>query len=385
MKNSVQNQKKELDLIDLLKVLLSKLKLIICIALIAAFVGSALGAVITLIGKRDFGTQVEFYISSGDPDSQILHLLSSERFAEKLLLDENGLPANMTGEDYDAALKAKQEADAAAEVLVEAKKAAKEAPRELAVAQKTYEEKSKAYDDVYNILSVYQSAGDKVVETNPEEHFAKMKRYEALAETAKAEKEAAEKAYYEASQKSLAANHTLEAAKEAVTKTKKISDDLAEKILEVWRDQDGIREKISTINESVEYKYIGVDQSNKNTTEKSANQFLVASIAVPADEELAKMLLDSLCEKLPAYVEESTDSINSDEEPDCILLSTAAKIENLAKNSLVKEIIKYAAISTIAALAVTCIVVLCFGVKESDKEEYIEEYAENGDIDAPLV
>ncbi len=383
MKNSVQNQENELDLIDLLKILFSKIKIIICIALIAAFVGGALGAVITLLGKRDFGTQVEFYISSGDPGSQVLHLLASERFAEKLLLDENGLPANMPGEAYNAALKAKQEADAAAEALIEAKKAAKEAPKELAVAQKTYEEKARAYDDLYNLLSVYQSAGDKVAE-NPE-HAEKTKKYEVLAEAAKVEKETAEKAYYAASQKSLAATHTLEKAKENVTKTKQEYEDLAESILEEWRSQGDNKKKISKINESVQYKYIDVESSDKSSGEKSARQFLVASISVSKDEALAKTLLDNLCEKLPAYVEENTDTSDSDLEANCILISTAAEIEDLAKDSLLKEVIKYAAIATIGALAITCIVVLCVGVKAKNEDEDLGEYAENGDINAPLV
>ena len=99
MKNSVQNQKKELDLIDLLKVLLSKLKLIICIALIAAFVGSALGAVITLIGKRDFGTQVEFYISSGDPDSHDLQDFA--RSASRSILKKEIIENNIYGVDIE--------------------------------------------------------------------------------------------------------------------------------------------------------------------------------------------------------------------------------------------------------------------------------------------
>lgn len=383
MKNSVQNQKKELDLIDLLKVLLSKIKLIVCIALIAAFVGGALGAIITLLGKRDFGAQVEFYISSGDPDSRVLHLLASERFAEKLLLDENGLPSNTSGEKYDAALQAKIAADAAAEALIEAKKAAKEAPRELAVVQKTYEEKQRAYDDLYNLLSVYQSAGDKVAE-NPD-HVEKVKKYESLTEIAKAEKEAAERAYYTASQKSLSANHALEEAKENITKTKKEYEDLAEGILEVWRAQDDNKKKISQINESIEYKYIDLEQSDKNSSDKSARQFLVASISVPKDEELAKKLLDNLCEKLPTFVEENTNNTDSYEEPECILISTAAEVENLAKNSLLKEVIKYAAISTIGALAIACIIILWVGVKEKDDEEELGEYAENGDINAPLV
>ena len=96
------------------------------------------------------------------------------------------------------------------------------------------------------------------------------------------------------------------------------------------------------------------------------------------------MLLDSLCDKLPAYVEENTSTDDSIEETECILISTAAEIEDLGKNSLVKEVIKYALIATIAALAVTCILVIWIGVKQ-DSARRKNEYAENGDINAPLV
>ncbi len=382
MKDNVQNNN-ELDLLDLLKMLLAKLKLIVCVALVAAIIGGVLGAAITLLGKRNFGTQVEFYITPSSPDSHVLHLLSSERFAEKLLLDENGLPKNALGEDYDAALEAKRAYDAANEALAEAKKASKEAPRELAVAQKTYEEKQKAYDDVYNLLSVYKSAQDEIAKQDG--HKEKLEFYEDAVASAKTEKESAEKAYYAASQKVLEINHSLEAAKEDATKAKKLSDELSEKVLNEWREQEGNKEKISLINESITYNYIDVEGGTGTNSDAGKNrQFLVAEISVQKDEDLAKALLANMREMLPAYVEENSNDTEAEEETECILISTAAEVENLAKNSLVKEIIKFALIASVAALAVTCILVLWTGVKTQETRKK-DEYAENGDINAPLV
>lgn len=380
MKSNVHDQHTELDLLDLLKILLAKIKLIVCVALIAAILGGAFGFAFTLIGNHDFGTQIEFYITPNAPDSQILHLLSSERFAEKLMLDENGLPAGYSGAEYDAALAAKLESKAADLAYAEAKRASKMAPRELAAIQKTYEEKQKAYDDVYNLLSVYQSASDEIAKQP--DHIEKMKKYEAAVEAAKEEKVIAEKAFYVASQKALEVTNNLEAAKEAATNARKVADDLAEEILKVWREQSQNKKKISMINESLKYNYIS-DTSSKDTEDVS-RQFLIVSISVEKDEELAKMLLDSLCDKLPVYVEENTSTEDNIEETECILISTAAEIEDLGKNSLVKEVIKYALIATIAALAVTCILVMWIGVKQ-DGARRKNEYAENGDINAPLV
>lgn len=384
MKNSVHGYDSELDLLDLLKILFSKIKLIICFALIAAILGAVFGTAFTLIGKHDFGTEIEFYITPNAPDSQILHLLSSERFAEQLLLNEDGLPDSASGPEYEAAVAAKHDADEAYEALVLAKQESKSAPRELAAVQKTYEEKQKAYEDVYNLLSIYQSASDAIAKQP--EHIEKMKNYEKAVEVAKAEKEIAEKIYYEASQKALLANHNLESAKEDYAAAKKNASDLAEEILKEWRDKDHNKEKISKINESLTYEYIEDKSSTAKNSEQTSNrQFLIVSIEVEKDEELAKILLQNICYKLPSYVEENTDNAESDEETDCILISTAAEIENLGKNSLVKEIVKYALIFTIATVAITCIVVIWVGIKRGEKKRHTTGYAENGDINAPLV
>lgn len=383
MKETVHSHDNELDLLDLLKILLSKMKIIVCVALAAAILGAAFGAGFTLIGKHEFGTTVEFYITPNAPDSHVLHLLSSERFAEKLMLDENGLPENASGEEYDAAIAAKHKAYIAAESLALAKQASKSAPRELAAVQKTYEEKQKAYEDAYNLLSIYQSASDEIAKQP--EHIEKMKAYEEAVELAKSEKEIAERSYYDASQRALQANHNLDAAKEAYTRAKKEADDLAENILKVWREQSQNKKKISLINESLSYEYIEDTSTASKGNEQSTNrQFLVVSIAVEKDEELAKLLLQGICNKLPTFVEENTDSDDLDRETECILISTAAETENLGKNSLVKEVIRYTLIFTVAALAVTCIILIWIGIKQHDKKAK-DVYAENGDINAPLA
>ena len=371
MKDTATYKNDELDLLDIIKILLSKAKLLICITLLAAIIGGALGGAITLLGIREYGTQVEFYITPNSPDSNVLHLLASERFAEKLLLDENGLPENRSGAEYEAALAAKHEADAAAKVLTEAKKLSKEAPRALAIAQKNYEEKQKAYEDVYNLLNIYKSATSDKIAEDPE-HVQKMKQYEADLETAKQAKKIAEEEYYAASQTDLEATHKLEAAKEAAASARKKADDLAEDILEQWREEAKNKKKISLINESLSYKYIDVETADKATGETTNRQFLIVSISVERDEALAKRLLCNIRDRLPVFVEENIDTSNSDEETVCTLISTAAEIENLSKNSLIKEIVKFALISAFMALAVTCIVVVWVGMSKKSpaaKEE----------------
>ena len=378
MKDNAIYKNDEFDLLDIIKILLSKAKLLICITLLAAIIGGALGGAITLLGIREYGTQVEFYITPNSPDSNVLHLLASERFAEKLLLDENGLPENRSGAEYEAALAAKHEADAAAKALTEAKKLSKEAPRVLAIAQKNYEEKQKAYEDVYNLLNIYKSATSDKIAEDPE-HVQKMKQYEADLETAKQAKKIAEEGYYAASQTALEATHKFEAAKEAAASARKKADDLAEDILEQWREEAKNKKKISLINESLSYKYIDVETADKATGETTNRQFLIVSISVERDEALAKRLLCNMRDRLPVFVEENIDTSNSDEETVCTLISTAAEIENLSKNSLVKEIAKFALIAAVMALAVTCIVVVWVGMSKRSPAA-----KEENDIHAPF-
>ena len=358
MKDNASHKNEELDLLEIIRILLSKAKMLVCIALIAAIVGGAFGGIMTLLG-REYGTQVEFYITPFPANSTVLRLLSSERFAEKLLLDENGLPENSSGAEDDAALAAKLEYDAAAKAYSEAKKIALEAPRALAVAEKNYEEKKQKYTDIYDLLSVYKSTEGSAAD-DPD-HVQKMKQYEADLEVAKAEKKAAEEQYYLASQNALLATHNLDAAKEAATSARRKADELAEAILEPWREENQNKKKIALINKSLSYKYVDLAEASRTVNQ----QFLVVSIAVDNDEELAKLLLSNLQDRLPTFVEENLENPDNAAETVCTLVSTAAEVEDLSKDSLFKEIVKFALISLFLALVISCVVVVWIEINKT--------------------
>ena len=369
MKYNPNYQNDELDLIDIIKILSSKAKILVCITLIAAILGGALGAAINLFGEKEYGTQIEFYITPTTTNSTVLHLLASERFSEQLLLDEHGLPQNSSGAQYDAALEAKLALNDARIAFDKAKEFSTKAPRALAVAQKTYEEKQKIYEDAYNILNVYKSAQSDKITEDPA-HVQKMKQYEEDLEKAKLEKKVAEEAYYVASQDALKASHDLESTREQVTKAKLHYDELAEGLLVDWRNQAQNKKKISIINDSISYNYMEVAATDGSSGESANHQFLVVNIAVEKDEALANLLLSSMCEKLPTYVEEYIDTYEEtdERETNCTLMSTATKIENLNGKTLAKEIVKYALLSTFMLLAVSCIAIVWIGVKKKNSQ-----------------
>ena len=101
----------ELSLKEILKALLPKMKLLVVVLVVGAILGGCVGFV-TMSREQSFETRIEFYVSpkpdenGRNADSQygvygaygwhvmdnITKLLSSESFAEELLLGENRLP-----------------------------------------------------------------------------------------------------------------------------------------------------------------------------------------------------------------------------------------------------------------------------------------------------
>ncbi len=109
-------QKEEFSLLDLLKVLWSKIKILILVFLCGGIVGGVLG-VVTTYDVNYWGTSLEFYVNPDAPESQegegqvtsnstygvygaygrhvmdnIVKLLSSERFAEEMMKNIENAP-----------------------------------------------------------------------------------------------------------------------------------------------------------------------------------------------------------------------------------------------------------------------------------------------------
>lgn len=377
MKDNVSTQNGELELSDVFRILFSKIKAIICIALVAAVLGASLGAAKTLLGKN-YGATLEFYITPEAPDSNLLLLLSSDRFAEKLLLNEYGLPEG-EGADYDAAVAAKAAADKASENLVEAIKLSKEAPNGLAKVQKIYEEKQKAYDEAYALLKIYKEAGDAFYDN--ENHIEKTELYENNLSEAKLAKDKAEKAYYEASQKVIDASINLEKAEKEVIETRKVYDDLSEKLIDSWREKPENKSKIALVSNSIAFEHVQ-DTAKSNNAEASASgrQFLIVKVNTGKDKALASELVDSLRRVLPSYVAENTNVSESGEEVRCTLLSTVASVYNLSSDSLVKEAIKFGVLVCLGAVAIACVVFVFSDVRKSEKTDCGETVREKEQV-----
>ena len=99
-----ENNTKEISLIDLIKLFQKKFKALVLIALIAAIIGGAAGVFLNITGAT-YSADLEIYMTPADGSDRLLYDLRSGRFAEQLLLEENGLPAKelCNAADYETA------------------------------------------------------------------------------------------------------------------------------------------------------------------------------------------------------------------------------------------------------------------------------------------
>ena len=142
MEEIVQN---EISLMDIMKMLVKKIKLLLCVTLIAVVVGAALGGVLTF-NKKYYGTKARFYLSAKASDTQILDLLESGSFAETLLLNEYNLPVTVYGtqEEYNVAVEKSKAVQAAEKTVADLEESISDLPEEVKLAEEAYEQAYKA-------------------------------------------------------------------------------------------------------------------------------------------------------------------------------------------------------------------------------------------------
>ena len=321
----------EISLLDVIKLLLRKWKLLVFVILIGAIAGSALG-VMSTYNVHHFGTAVEFYVnpkrssSSTENQSQygvygaygkhvmdnMIKLLSSESFAEKLLLDENGLPTvgTLSEEKRSAALSAKEKADKAVAAVTRATEALEEATEAVTDAQKATNKAKTEYSDAQtaknNALSAFQAVnqGTSIDQTIYNERYQALQAAEAKEASAKA---AYDKAYAESEQATEnkdAAKDALEEAEKAALAALDKSSEANEAALNEWRATEQHAKMLTVIQKSIAYSYLE-DSVDTATANDLARSFIYVKLSVLNNEELAKFLLNRIKEEVPKYVEEN--------------------------------------------------------------------------------
>ena len=155
--NMQNNMTKPLTFVDVIRMFKTKTVIIIvCISLVAALLGG-LASFLYLNRTTYYGSEITFYLTSKDGTHALLPLLNSDSFAEKLLLDENGLPpkAECDEDDYNnASDKVKAYNDALA-IKRDSEKKAETLIAQVSEKKAVYDLRLAEYTRIYDLLNAY--------------------------------------------------------------------------------------------------------------------------------------------------------------------------------------------------------------------------------------
>ena len=354
-------QEQGLTLAQILKMFKGKVVLIICLSLVAAILGGAF-AVVSSVFSRDYGTSVEFYVSTADSSHTLLSVLQSEAFAEKLLLEDNGLPAKEQCDpaDYAAALAAIEATKAARDAKYEAKKALDLIPYKLAPIQQHYDYLNSLYTEARNLLDIYKGANTSDKDILGENHAQKIAEYEAAVAKAAADQESYyTETYFPMIEKKLAAEYDLKSATDALDEALRAEEELVEKVLASWRTQASVQKKLSDIYDGVRFSYALREVRNGNNVSLVENpNFIVATVLVQNDEDFANELLAKIKSISPEIIENNIEQLTGEVDVNCTLMSTFSTVEVVNGGGMIKDAIVYALVAAIAAFALICIVII---------------------------
>ncbi|MBQ2701759.1 MAG: hypothetical protein IJF64_02110 [Clostridia bacterium] len=355
MEETVQN---EISLMDIMKMLVKKIKLLLCVTLIGVVVGAALGGVLTF-NKKYYGTKARFYLSAKASDTQIIDLLESGSFAETLLLNEYNLPVTVYGtqEEYNVAVEKSKAVQAAEKTVEDLEESVESLPEEVKLAQDVYDQAAIAYENALAVLEAYAS-GNIPQNISPE----RFEEIELKHETAEATLEAAYDILAGKQNELLTAKGGLKAAENALKAAEAEFENASKKIMTAWRADKKVKKQMETIEKSVSYSYSG-------GSDKATNS-LDVSISVLKDKAFAKTLYENIKAKVPAFVEKNlhveekiiqkdgkTETVIEDVEVS--FLSTFNEVEQLNEGETLKKMITYGLILGIVSLLVACVVVVC--------------------------
>ena len=358
----------EITLLDMVNSLIKKWKIIVWVTLAALILGAVAGLGMALIANRNYGTRVEFFVSSDKANNQLLSVLKSDKYAEALLMDENGLPGEFKNTEEYAAAKALLEQEESLEKLLEEQEEALEPYEiEISILSRESTEAQTAYNEALSLLEMYKKADGQALEKADAEalknHFATLKRYENEVEEARTTKEQKRNKYNE----KVSEKQELEKAIKELTKEIANLQKEKDKALGVLHDMyigvEGNAKKVEDVKKRITCGFV----DSKATEEQLASSAVVyVDIAVPSDEAAANELLKQVSDKTVDFV---IDSVNTKEEPTCTNLSAFATVEKIEVYGPIMNTVKFGAIAAVAAFALMCVAVIAIDVFKPKKTE----------------
>jgi len=364
-----QSQTREISVLDVFKSLKKKLRLVAIITLIALILGAAGGAAITILSNATYGTEAQFYIYSEESNSYILSLLRSDRFAERLLLDSNGLPASDVGSDaYNAVLELQKQVDEKEDEIIKKQEDLNKYPDELSTALKASQDAQSRYNEAFEQLALYQ---DPKAENTSNAIVPILQEKLNNAEKARNE---AETKYSELLADNQAKKRELESLEKDLDSLKDKTEKKRDEALAGFRaNKDNLLE-IEKIKKSVTFNYA----SDANDKESESKALLKVNIAVKFDKAFAEKLLTGINTNLPSFVEDSVTAKEGERETECVFISVFGAADSVNYQNPVINAVKYALIAAVAAFALTAFGVVIADIffkapKEETKDSTLEQ------------
>ena len=366
---SEQIQTEGLSLTNIFKLFLSKIKLLIIVLICGGIVGGAFGFIRTN-GVNYYGTSLEFYINPESPEDSVnsestygvygaygkhvmdnmIKLLSSEIFSEKLILNGADLPAKDTwgGSDeenatlnglIDAATPAVEAYNEAQTALQTANKAKTDA--ELAF-NKAYAELKEEWQSIFG--TTFSQEKYEAIDKENTEYADLVELYDtcdALDSVVKS------------------AEKTANTCKQDVA-TKKIAyENTVNPVLSAWRKTESYKASLQQYREAVSFSYVGDDESVEDAADL-ARSFIYVTISVLGDDNkaFAEDLMTRIQVQVPAYVSENMIVPTGYSGTRCIEITTTSGIVLTNPSYTSSSVIKFGLLGGVAALVIACVILV---------------------------
>lgn len=426
----------EISLAELFKALLRKIKVLVLALLIGVIVGASLGVVQT-INVKYYGTKIDFYVNpkkdsttTTENNSQygvygayglpvmdnMVTLLNSELFAERLTLNKDGLPLDKN----DKALANNGALKVAIQTAQDAKKAAQDAQDKVALVEKevekTQEELTKLNEELANLNTQKNNIQDKLTraENSRKSYENKLilmwQSFPLDKETygnelpvtdkngvpiSQEDRDDYKKAYddYKAAnqncidlgkdleekgdwatnkeierdgkkQELLNKKESLAVEKEESLKLLAEAQEKTEEAVAKWREMPGYAAMVATNRECVSFSYYNEDERPEDL-EDLARSFIYVKISVLNDKDLANELYQKVLEIMPIFVEENMAIPSGYSGTKCRRITRDDGVKQTNVGYTVSTAVKYGLITGAAFFVIACVAVIL--LDRSDK------------------
>ena len=356
-----------ISLLDIIRVLFSKIKILILVVLIGGIAGAGL-AIWSTHDVKYYGTTVEFYVNPEKPKETgssstitqnavgsqygvygaygrhvmdaIVKLLSSESFAEKMMVGDNGLPSpnypNATKSEYDEAVETANEASNAWD-----KSSALDKPwrEKLDVLEEAWSDAGLPGSYNYSSYLKYINSLDGKHTQKDQELISAYEEWNSIDEQR-------------------------ESAIDVAKALQIIADEEAEDVLEEWRDTQQYKTELKKYKEALTFSYLE-DDADVEDANNLARSFLYVKVNVLNDEAFAVDLLKTVWDKVPKYVEQNMIVPADYEGTSCTRITRTDEIARTNENYTRNQAIKYALLFAMAAGVIAAVVVII--IDRSDK------------------